>query len=58
MVGHSAAIGLLLYLFMLYILKQKPGVAEDRSILIACLVASYMVLFGHGLPGKINKHFL
>lgn len=58
MVGHSVIIGLLFYLFMLYILKQKPGVAEDRSILIACFAAAYMVLFGHSMPGKVNTNIL
>jgi hypothetical protein len=58
MIGHSLVIGLLLYVFMLYVLKQRAGMAEDRSVLVAAAVLMYMVLFGHGLPGKINRNIL
>lgn len=54
MLMHSVIIGVLLYLFMIYILGQNQMIAENRSILIAALVLAYMILFGHGLPGKIN----
>lgn len=56
MLLHSAIIGVLLYLFMVFALGQKPQVAENRSILLAALVLIYMILFGHGLPGPINKN--
>ena len=55
MVLHSLIIGILLYLFMIFILGQKQIVAENRSILLAALVLIYMILFGHGLPTSINK---
>ena len=55
MVLHSVIIGVILYLLMIYGLKQKQGVAENRSILIAAIVLIYMILFGHGLPNKMNK---
>jgi ACR3 family arsenite efflux pump ArsB len=55
MVLHSAIIGVLLYLFMVFILGQKQIVAENRSILLAALILVYMILFGHGLPTSINK---
>ena len=55
MLLHSVIIGILLYLFMIYILGQKPVVAENRSILLASLTLIYMILFGHGLPTSINK---
>ena len=47
---HSLIIGVLLYVFMVFMLKQKASVAENRSILIAAVVLIYMILFGHGLP--------
>lgn len=50
MVVHSAIIGVLLYLFMTFILGQSQPIAENRSILIAAIVLIYMILFGHGLP--------
>lgn len=55
MLMHSIIIGILLYLFMLFILGQRPIVAENRSILLAALILVYMILFGHGLPTSINK---
>jgi hypothetical protein len=55
MLFHSVIIGGLLYLFMIFILKQRQPVAENRSILIASFILIYMILFGHGLPTSINK---
>jgi hypothetical protein len=55
MLLHSLIIGVLLYLFMVFILGQKQAVAENRSILLAALILVYMVLFGHKLPTSINK---
>ena len=54
MLMHSAIIGILLYLFIIYILKQV--VAENRSILLSALILAYMILYGHGLPTSINKN--
>jgi len=56
MLMHSIIIGIVLYVIMLYGLKQRPVVAENRSILLAALILIYMILFGHGLPGTINKN--
>ena len=56
MLLHSVIIGILLYLFMFFILGQKQNVAENRSILLASVILIYMVLFGHGLPTSINKN--
>ena len=58
MLIHSVIIGVLLYLFMFYILGQKQIVAENRSILLASLMLTYMILFGHGLPTSINKQLV
>jgi hypothetical protein len=55
MVVHAAIITGLLYLVMVYGLKQRQQVAENRSILLGALVLVYMILFGHGLPTSINK---
>lgn len=55
MVVHSVIIGIILYLIMVFGLKQKSSVAENRSILIAAIVLIYMILFGHRLPLKLNK---
>ena len=53
MVFHSFIIGILLYVFMVFGLRQQKNVAENRSILISACVLIYMILFGHGLPTKI-----
>ena len=55
MVLHSLIIGVALYLLMVFVLGQSQTVAENRSVLIAGVVLVYMVVFGHGLPTKINK---
>ena len=56
MLLHSAIIGVLLYMFMIFILGQNESVAENRSILLAAVILIYMILFGHGLPNSINKN--
>ena len=53
---HALMIGLLLYVFMIFVLGQKQAVAENKSILFASIVLIYMILFGHGLPTSINKN--
>jgi len=55
MLLHSVVIGILLYLFMFYILRQRQIVAENRSILLAAIILIYMILFGHKLPRSINR---
>lgn len=54
MVIHSVIVGVLLYIIMIYALGQRHIVAENRSILLAACVLIYMVMFGHGLPKKMN----
>jgi hypothetical protein len=55
MLFHSLVIGVVLYVFMLFILGQRQIVAENRSIVISAVVLIYMIMFGHGLPKQINK---
>ena len=55
MVLHSAIIGLILFILMVFVFKQKEVVAENRSIVIAAFALIYMVVFGHGLPTMVNK---
>jgi hypothetical protein len=54
MVLHSVIVGVVLYLVMIFGLRQQAAVAENRSILIAAVVLIYMIVFGHGLPVKMN----
>jgi hypothetical protein len=56
MVLHAVIIGIVLYFLMIFVLGQDSNVAENRSILIGSVVLIYMILFGHGLPTKLNKY--
>jgi hypothetical protein len=58
MVWHSVLIAIVLYVIMIFILGQNQAVAEDRSVLIGAIVLAYMVLFGHGLPNKVNPNIM
>ena len=55
MVLHSVLIGAILYAIMTFVLRQSAAVAENRSILIAAAVLIYMIVFGHGLPSRMNS---
>jgi hypothetical protein len=56
MLLHSVIIGLILYILMVFVFKQNETVAENRSILISALILIYMILFGHGIPGELNRY--
>jgi hypothetical protein len=58
MLLHSLLIGLLIYVIMVFLMKQPARIAEDRSVLLGALVLVYMVLFGHGLPKRINRNIM
>ena len=58
MLLHSLLIGVLLYFIMVFLMKQPARIAEDRSVLLGALVLIYMVLFGHGLPKRINRNIM
>jgi|UniRef100_A0A6C0JQQ2 hypothetical protein len=58
MLLHSILIGFVLYILMVYVLKQNVNVAEDRSIFLAALVLLYMLLFGHKLPYNVNRNIV
>lgn len=55
MLFHSVVIGIFLYFFMVFGLGQRNDIAENRSVLISAVVLIYMIVFGHGLPTKMNK---
>jgi hypothetical protein len=56
--SHAVIIGVVLYVVMIYGLKQTQEVAQDRSVLISALMLAYMVLYGHGYPSEVNKNIL
>jgi hypothetical protein len=58
MLLHALMIGIILYLVMVFGLGQEPSMAEDRSVFLGALILVYMILFGHGLPGTVNKNIM
>ena len=54
MLFHALMLMLLSFVIMRYVLGQSSRVAEDRSVLLGGLALVYMVLFGHGMPGRVN----
>ena len=53
---HSVVIGVVLYLVLVYGLKWSAGKSENMSVFVGGLALVYMVMFGHGLPTKINSN--
>ena len=53
---HSAVIGVILYLVFVYGVKWNSMKSENMSVLVGGLALVYMVMFGHGLPTKINSN--
>jgi hypothetical protein len=47
---HSALIGLVSYVVMVFALGQSAAKAENRSLIFGALVLIYMIVFGHKLP--------
>ena len=58
MVFHGALIAIVLYLIMRYLLGQSNAKASARSVLLGSLAVSYMVVFGHRLPGYVNHNLM
>jgi hypothetical protein len=56
MLLHSAIISVIIFLAMRYALKKDIKNSENTSLLLGSIVLIYMLLFGHGLPNKINKN--
>jgi ABC-type branched-subunit amino acid transport system permease subunit len=52
---HGAVITAVLYFIMSKLLKQSENVAVTRSVVLGLLITLYMVVFGHGMPKKINS---
>lgn len=52
---HAFIITLVLYVLMKFALGQSQTMALNRSILLGALALAYMILFGHGLPTKVNR---
>jgi len=58
MVLHSIVITAVLFVIMTTVFNQKSEIALNRSILAGAVILIYMVLFGHGLPTRLNKNII
>ena len=47
---HASVITAVLYIAMLYGLKQSASVAETRSLAVGAFALAYMLVFGHNAP--------
>jgi hypothetical protein len=56
MVWHSLMIAIIFYAIAVYILGHRRGLAYNRSFLVFAIALTYMLLFGHGLPWRINRN--
>lgn len=54
MLLHVVLFGVLSYLIMYFALGQNYTVAMNRTLILCCVLLVYMILFGHGLPNKLN----
>jgi hypothetical protein len=50
MLLHAVIIGVVLYVVMVFALRQSKSVALNRSMIAAAVVLIYMLVFGHRLP--------
>lgn len=55
MLAHALIIGVIIYVFLVFVIKTDRKIAENRSVLITGLIMTYMVAFGHGPPGRLNE---
>ena len=55
---HALVIALIIYVIMRFGLKQSEMKAQTRSLVVGLLAGLYMLLFGHGMPTKLNKNIL
>jgi len=58
MTWHSIMIAIIFYAISVYFLKHRRGLAYNRSFLVFALSLSYMLLFGHGMPWRINRNLM
>ena len=49
---HAVVLGVVLYLGMIYLLKDDKEKACSRSVLFAGIALVYMIMFGHNFPPK------
>lgn len=56
MLLHSAMIAMFIFIIMRFVAKKSIESSENTSLLFGSITLIYMLLFGHGLPNKINKN--
>jgi hypothetical protein len=56
MVLHGAVVAVVVYIACKFLFKDSEAKCMTRSVAIGLVVALYMVMFGHGLPNKVNSN--
>ena len=52
---HAFILTVVLYLIMMYGLRQSSTKSLNRSLLVGAIALIYMILFGHHLPTHVNN---
>lgn len=52
---HAFIITIILYVIMRFGLRQSQTMSLNRSMIVGAIALIYMILFGHGLPIRINR---
>ena len=52
---HAFIITIILYVIMRFGLRQSQTMSLNRSMIVGAVALIYMILFGHGLPIRINR---
>lgn len=58
MLLHAFVIGAFVYVFYKYVGKKSELVSQDNAVFWGGFLLVYMVLFGHGLPTRINPNIM
>ena len=56
MVFHGALVAVVLFVVMRFVLKQSESKSMTRAVFVGLVVSLYMVMFGHGTPGRVNSN--
>ena len=56
MVLHGAVVAVIVYVVCKFLFKESESKCMTRSVALGLVVALYMVVFGHRMPGKVNPN--
>ena len=53
---HGFVCGLVVFALLRWVLGQSESKATTNAVFVGLVVSLYMVMFGHGPPGRLNSH--